>query len=68
MEAATDFVVLKHLRARVDQLAHRRRAAEERLAHLPGSPSSTQLQAMRVELAELEWQLASLEAESVVRG
>ncbi len=55
-------VELTRLRARVDALAHRRVAALERLAPLPDSPSRRQLEAMRFELAELEWQLAGLDA------
>jgi len=60
--AATDFAELKRLRTRVDQLAQRRLAALERLTTLPDSPSRLQLEAMRFELVELEWQLATLEA------
>jgi hypothetical protein len=55
-------VELTRLRARVDALAHRRVAALERLAPLQHSPSRRRLEAMQFELAELEWQLADLEA------
>lgn len=61
MYAATDAAELRHLRARVDRLAQRRLAALERLAVLPGSPTHHQLEAMRFELAEVEWQLAELQ-------
>jgi polyhydroxyalkanoate synthesis regulator phasin len=54
-------VELTRLRARVDALTHRRVAALERLSPLPDSPSRRRLEAMRFELAELEWQLADLE-------
>ena len=67
MKAATDLVELQRLRARVEKLVHRRLAASERLAPVPESPSHRQLEAMRFELAELEWQLADLEAASTVR-
>jgi hypothetical protein len=62
MHAATDSVELARLRVRVDGLVQRRLAAVERLGPLPGSPSHHHLEAIRVELCELEWQLANLEA------
>lgn len=64
MNAATDSAELTQLRARVDELVHRRLAALERLAPLSDSPSRRRLDAMRFELSELEWQLADLEAMS----
>jgi hypothetical protein len=61
MSAATDAAALRRLRARVDRLAQRRLAALERLAVLPESPSRSRLEAMRFELAEVEWKLTELE-------
>jgi hypothetical protein len=62
MDLAACSVELTRLRVRVDELAHRRQAALERLAPQSDSPSRRQLEAMRFELAELEWQLTDLEA------
>lgn len=62
MRAATDAVELAQLRDRIDSLVHRRLAALERLAPLCESPSRRQLEAMQIELTELRWQLADLEA------
>ena len=62
MNVATDAAELTQLRARVDELVQRRLAAVERLAPLPASPSRSRLDAMRLELSELQWQLADLEA------
>ena len=64
MDNATGSVELTRLRARVDALAQRRLAALERLAPRGDSPSLRQLEAMRFELAEVEWHLAALEATS----
>jgi hypothetical protein len=62
VKAATESAELTQLRARIDELVQRRLAALERLAPLPASPSRHRLEAMRVELSELQWQFADLEA------
>jgi len=62
MDNATCVVELTRLRARLDALDQRRLAALERLAPRGDSPSLRQLEAMRFELAEVDWHLANLEA------
>ncbi|HEU5372975.1 MAG TPA: hypothetical protein VFU51_11355 [Gaiellaceae bacterium] len=49
------------LRHRVRELARRRDRAIERVALFPNPVTERQLEAMRFELAELEWRLAELE-------
>jgi hypothetical protein len=62
VNAASESAELTQLRARVDGLVQRRLAALERLSPVAASPSRHQLEAMRIELSELQWQLADLEA------
>jgi hypothetical protein len=57
-----DKLELRRLRARVEDLARRRRAALDRVAHLPGSQDHRRLEEMGFELAQVEWRLAELEA------
>jgi hypothetical protein len=64
VDTATASVEVARLRARVDALVQRRLAALERLAPRGDSPSVRQLEAMRFELAEVEWHLAALDATS----
>jgi len=52
---------LAHLRHRLGELVRRRDRALERVAQFPNPVSERQLEAMRFELAELEWRLAELE-------
>jgi hypothetical protein len=49
------------LRHRVRELSRRRDRAVERVALFPNPVSERQLEAMRFEIAELEWRLAELE-------
>jgi hypothetical protein len=49
------------LRHRVRELARRRDSAVERVALFPNAVNERQLEAMRFELAELEWRIAELE-------
>jgi hypothetical protein len=62
VDTASASVEVAQLRARVDALVQRRLAALERLAPRGDSPSVRQLEAMRFELAEVEWHLAALDA------
>jgi hypothetical protein len=55
------------LRHRVRELARRRDRAVERVALFPNPVSERQLEAMRFELAELEWRIAELEHASSAR-
>ena len=56
---AADIAVL---RARLDDLARRREEALERTVVGLTAPARQQLEAMRFELAEVEWHLAQLES------
>jgi hypothetical protein len=49
------------LRHRLRELSRRRDRAVERVALFPNPVSERQLEAMRFELAELEWRIAELE-------
>lgn len=49
------------LRHRLRELSRRRDRAIERVALFPNPVNARQLEAMRFELAELEWRLAELE-------
>lgn len=49
------------LRHRVRELSRRRDRAVERVALFPNPVNARQLEAMRFELAELEWRIAELD-------
>jgi hypothetical protein len=55
------------LRHRLRELSRRRDRAVERVALFPNPVSERQLEAMRFELAELEWRIAELEGAASAR-
>lgn len=61
VEGERDPAEVAQLRHRMRELARRRDRAVERVALFPNPVSERQLEAMRFELAELEWRLAELE-------
>ena len=58
---------LARLRHRLRELSRRRDRAVERVALFPNPVSERQLEAMRFELAELEWRIAELEGAASAR-
>lgn len=61
MDDVRDTGEVARLRHRVRELARRRDSAVERVALFPNPVNERQLEAMRFELAELEWRIAELE-------
>ena len=56
-----DAAEVARLRHRLRELARRRDRAVERVGLFPNAANERQLEAMRFELAELEWRIAELE-------